>query len=77
MKINKSNQVCGRGWIKSIIVSIVAIAGFSYLYRHGISPVWTAVAIVAFPGFFRFIYKIACLLVALASIIAILSLLIY
>ncbi len=64
-------------WLKTIVVLIVAAIGFSYLYSHGISPVWTAVAIVIFPGFFRFIYKIACFLVAAAIVIAILSFLIF
>lgn len=64
-------------WIKAIMVFIVAAIGFSYLYRHGISPVWAAIAIVLFPGFFRFIYRVACFLVALAIVIAILSFLIF
>ena len=46
---------------------LVAFAVFSYLYSRGISPVWAAVAIVCFRGFFRFLYKIACLLVAAAG----------
>ncbi len=64
-------------WLKTIAILIVAAIGFSYLYSRGISPVWTAVAIVVFPGFFRFIYKIACFLVAAAIVIAILSFLIF
>ena len=46
---------------------------FSWLYSHGISPVWTAVAIICFRGLFRFLYRIACFLVALAIILCILS----
>lgn len=64
-------------WIRSFLVVIVAVIGFSYLHKHGISPIWAAVTIVAFPGFFRFIYKIACLIVSLLIIIGILSYLIY
>ena len=44
---------------------------------HGISPVWTAVAIVCFRGLFRFLYRIACILVALAIILCILSFLVF
>ena len=50
---------------------------FSYLYSRGISPVWAAVAIVCFRGFFRFLYKIACLLVAAAILFCILSCLVF
>ena len=44
---------------------------------HGISPVWTAVAIICFRGLFRFLYRIACFLVALAIILCILSFLVF
>ena len=47
------------------------------VYSHGISPVWTAVAIVCFRGLFRFLYRIACMLVALAIILCILSFLVF
>ncbi|MBF0648189.1 hypothetical protein IR083_05120 [Dysgonomonas sp. GY75] len=58
-------------WIKTAAVFILALSGFSYLYRHGVSPVWAAALIVLFPGIFRFIYKAVCFLVALAILIAI------
>jgi hypothetical protein len=77
MKINDIIPQNGKQWIKAIAILTVAVIGFSYLYSRGISPVWTAVLIVVFPGFFRFIYKIACFLVAAAIIIAILSFLIF
>ena len=77
MKTNNITSANWKKWMKIIVILIVAPIGFSYLYRHGISPVWTAVAIVVFPGFFRFIYKIACFLVAMAIIFAILSFLIF
>ena len=48
--------------IRMAALVLVAFAVFSYLYSRGISPVWAAVAIVCFRGFFRFLYKIACLL---------------
>ena len=51
-------------WIGMILLAVVAALGFSYLYTRGVSPVWAAVAIVCFPGFFRFIYKIACIVMA-------------
>ena len=56
---------------------LVAFAVFSYLYSRGISPVWAAVAIVCFRGFFRFLYKIACLLVAAAILFCIFSYLVF
>ena len=77
MKINDIIPENGKKWLKTIVILIIAVIGFSYLYKHGISPVWAAVTIVIFPGFFRFIYKIACLLVALAIVMAILSYLIF
>ena len=46
-------------WIKRMALAAAAFIVFSYLYSRGISPVWTAVAIVCFRGFFRFLYKIA------------------
>ena len=46
------------------------------MYTRGISPVWAAVAIVCFRGFFRFLYRIACLLVAAAILFCILSFLV-
>ena len=64
-------------WIGTAIVAVVAALGFSYLYTRGVSPVWTAVAIVCFPGFFRFIYKIACIVMAALILFAILSFLVF
>lgn len=60
-------------WIRIMALTIVAFIVFSYLHSRGISPVWAAVAIVCFKGFFRFLYKIACLLVAAAILFCILS----
>ena len=60
-------------WIKKMALAAAAFIMFSYLYSRGISPVWAAVAIVCFRGFFRFLYKIACLLVAAAILFCILS----
>lgn len=57
--------------IKAAGIFILALIGFSYLYRHGISPVWAAVLIVLFPGILRFIYKVVCFLVALGILFAI------
>ena len=48
--------------------------------RHRVQlafPVWTAVAIVCFRGLFRFLYRIACILVAFAIILCILSFLVF
>ena len=59
--------------IRMAALVLVAFAVFSYLYSRGISPVWAAVAIVCF----RFLYKIACLLVAAAILFCILSYLVF
>ncbi len=64
-------------WIRMMALAIAAFIVFSYLYSRGISPVWVAVAIVCFKGFFRFLYKIACLLVAAAILFCILSYLVF
>ena len=64
-------------WIRMIALGIVAFIVFNYLYSRGISPVWAAVAIVCFKGFFRFLYKVACLLVAAAILFCILSYLVF
>lgn len=64
-------------WVRLIALGIAAFIMFSYLYSRGISPVWIAVAIVCFRGFFRFLYRIACLLVAAAILFCILSFLVF
>lgn len=61
-------------WL-GIVMSAVAV--FGYLHSRGVSPVCVAVAVVCFPGFFRFIYRLACLVVAAVIIMAICSYLIY
>ena len=63
--------------IRIAALAVVAFIVFSYLHSRGISPVWTAVAIVCFRGFFRFIYRIACLLLAAAILFCILSYLVF
>ena len=63
--------------IRMAALVLVAFAVFSCLYSRGISPVWVAVAIVCFRGFFRFLYKIACLLVAAIILFCILSYLVF
>lgn len=64
-------------WVRLIALGIAAFIMFSYLYSRGISPVCIAVAIVCFRGFFRFLYRIACLLVAAAILFCILSFLVF
>lgn len=64
-------------WIRIVSLAVAASIVFSYLYTRGISPVWMAVAIVCFRGFFRFIYKIACFLLAAVIIFCILSYLVF
>ena len=63
-------------WVRTIALGIAAFIVFSYMYTRGISPIWAAVAIVCFRGFFRFLYRIACLLVAAAILFCILSFLV-
>ncbi|MFT0479876.1 hypothetical protein ACMSEG_10985 [Bacteroides faecis] len=63
--------------IRIAALAVVAFIVFSYLHSKGISPVWTAVAIVCFRGFFRFIYRIACFLLAAAILFCILSYLVF
>lgn len=63
--------------MRMAVLVLVAFAIFSYLYSRGISPVWAAVAIVCFRGFFRFLYMIACLLVAAIILFCILSYLVF
>ena len=58
-------------------MAITAFIVSSYLHSRGISPVWAAVAIVCFRGFFRFIYRIACFLLAAAILFCILSYLVF
>lgn len=64
-------------WLRLAALAIVAFIVFGYLYARGISPVWVAVAIVCFRGFFRFLYKVACFLVAAAILFCILSYLVF
>lgn len=64
-------------WVRIIALGIAAFIMFSYMYSRGIPPVWIAVAIVCFRGFFRFLYRIACLLVAAAILFCILSFLVF
>lgn len=63
--------------IKWIAIVILLALVFTFLYKHGVLPVWAAVAIVCLKGGFKFIYVIASCLVTLAIIIAILSFLIF
>ena len=63
-------------WVRTIALGIAAFIVFSYMYSRGISPVWAAVAIVCFRGFFKFLYRIACFLVAAVLLFCILSFLV-
>ena len=60
-------------WLRLAALAIAAFIVFDYLYTRGVSPVWVAVAIVCFRGFFRFIYRIACFLLAAAILFFLLS----
>lgn len=70
------NKIKTSGWIRTTALGVAAFIVFGYMYTRGISPVWVAVAIVCFRGFFRFLYRIACLLVAAAILFCILSFLV-
>ncbi len=70
-------RITGMRWLWRILSVIAAAALFGYLYSRGISPVWAAVAIVCFRGFFRFLYRIACIIVAVILLSAILGGLIF
>ena len=37
-------------WTRMTVLAIAAFIVFGYLYSRGVSPVWTAVAIVLFQG---------------------------
>lgn len=60
-------------WLWKILAILAAAAVFGYLYTRGVSPVWAAVAIICFRGIFRFLYRIACLIVAAILLFAIIS----
>lgn len=77
MKIKECiGKIQANRWVRTIALGITAFIVFSYIYSRGISPVWAAVAIVCFRGFLRFLYRIACLLVAAAILFCILSFLV-
>jgi len=75
--IEKIKNIVGNKWARTVALAVTAAIVFNWLYSHGISPVWTAVAIVCFKGVFRFLYRIACILVAFAIILCILSFLVF
>lgn len=81
MKIMKTKErirkIADSRWARTLALAVTAAIIFSWLYSHGISPVWTAVAIICFRGLFRFLYRIACFLMALAIILCILSFLVF
>lgn len=81
MKIMKTKErirkIADSRWARTLALAVTAAIIFSWLYSHGISPVWTAVAIICFRGLFRFLYRIACFIVTLAIILCILSFLVF
>ena len=74
MKIMKAKEkirkIAGNRWARTAALALTAAIAFSWL-------LWTAVAIVCFRGLFRFLYRIACILVALAIILCILNFLVF
>lgn len=64
-------------WVRIIALGLTAFIVFSYMYSRGVSPVWVAVSIVCFQEFFKFLYRIACILVAAAILFCILSFLVF
>ena len=69
--------ITGRKWLWRTLFLIAAASVFTYLYTRGISPVWAALAIVCFQGLFRFLYRIACLIVAAVLLSMILGVLVF
>lgn len=65
-----------RFWQLALLLPLAWIV-FSYLYTRGASPVSAALLIVLFSGLFRFLYRVACLLTAVALFAVILAHLIY
>ena len=63
------DKIQANRWVRTIALGFAAFIVFSYMYTRGIS-------IVCFRGFFRFLYRIACLLVAAAILFCILSFLV-
>ena len=70
------DKIQANRWGRPMALGLAAFIVLSYMSTRGISPVWAAVAIVCFRGFFRFLYRIACLLVAAAILFCILSFLV-
>lgn len=70
-------RITGMKWLWKTMSIFALAAMFGYLYTRGLSPIWMAVAIIFFRGFFRFLYKIACIIVATALLYAIISGLIF
>ena len=70
-------RITGMSWLWKAILILALAAVFGYFYTRGVSPVWAALAIVFFRGFLRFLYKIACIIVAAALLFAIISGLIF
>ena len=60
-------------WTRMTVLAIAAFIVFGYLYSRGVSPVWTAVAIVCYRGFIRFISNVASFLTAAALLFCILK----
>lgn len=44
--IERIKKITGNRWAKTAALAVTAAIVFSWLYSHGISPIWTAVAIV-------------------------------
>ncbi len=70
-------SITGMGWLWKTVSIFALTAVFLYLYTKGLSPVWVAVAIIFFRGFLRFLYKMACIIVAAVLLFAIISGLIF
>ena len=70
------DKIHANRWVRTIALGFAAFIEISYMYTRGISPVWAAVASVGFRGFFRFLYRFACLLVAAVILFCILSFLV-
>lgn len=70
-------KIAGSKWARTLALAVTIAVIFNWFYTHGISPIWIAVAIICFRGFFKFLYRVACLLMTLVILLCILSFLVF
>ena len=70
------DKIQANRWVRTIALELCSLHRVQLYVHTGHIPVWAAATIVCFRGFFRFLYRIACLLVAAAILFCILSFLV-